>query len=309
MKDDKGAKEPIDGLTAYLKRLPRDKWDELSGAVEHKTVPAHTRIFTQGDPGDKFYIVRSGKVRIFREDPDGLETDLSICEAGGAFGEMALLTGESRLASAEAMEETHLMLLSKEQFERILRSTPDASLAFAREISRRLLDIDKTIEKEERKRQKESRMSWRDFAMIVGLSVILAFVFNHSNPNGVSVFPKYPDRKAIGRVSPVKAMEEVRKGNAVIVDAGPEGFYQKKHIQGSISVPLPVFDILYDVTFRGDEKGKKVIVYGGTFSRLYDWELAEKLFRKGHGDVKVLDGGITAWEKAGYPVQVWEEKK
>ena len=70
-----------------------------------------------------------------------------------------------------------------------------------------------------------------------------------------------------------------------------------------------LFDIVYMMTFRGEEKGKKVIVYGGTFSKLYDWELAGKLLLKGRKDVKVLEGGAVAWEKAGYPVERWEEKK
>ena len=104
-------------------------------------------------------------------------------------------------------------------------------------------------------------------------------------------------------------MEEMKTGDALIVDAGPEGFYHKKHIQGAISVPLSVFDILYEVTFGEGEKAKKVIVYGGTISKLYDWELAGKLLLKGHTDVKVLEGGTAAWEKAGYPVETWEEKK
>ena len=83
---------------------------------------------------------------------------------------------------------------------------------------------------------------------------------------------------------------------------------QRKHIQGAISVPLSLSDILYEVTFGGEEKRKKVIVYGGTFSKFYDWELADKLLHKGHKDVKVLEGGAAAWEKAGYPVETWEEK-
>jgi 3-mercaptopyruvate sulfurtransferase SseA len=49
-----------------------------------------------------------------------------------------------------------------------------------------------------------------------------------------------------------------------------------------------------------------VIVYGGTFSKLYDWELADKLLLRGHKDVKVLEGGMATWEKKGYPVE--EEK-
>ena len=110
-------------------------------------------------------------------------------------------------------------------------------------------------------------------------------------------------------ISAAQAMEEMKKGDTLIVDAGPEGFYQKKHIQGAISVPLALSDILYEVTFGGEEKAKKVIVYGGTFSKLYDWELADKLLLKGRKDVKVLEGGTAAWEKAGYPVETWEEKK
>jgi 3-mercaptopyruvate sulfurtransferase SseA len=101
----------------------------------------------------------------------------------------------------------------------------------------------------------------------------------------------------------------MKKGDALIVDAGPEGFYQKKHIQGAISVPLSLFEILYGVTFGGEEKAKKVIVYGGTISKLYDWELANKLLLLGRKDVKVLEGGMAAWEKAGYPLEIWKEKK
>jgi 3-mercaptopyruvate sulfurtransferase SseA len=63
------------------------------------------------------------------------------------------------------------------------------------------------------------------------------------------------------------------------------------------------------VTFGGKEKAKKVIVYGGTVSKLYDWESAAKLIARGHKDVKVLKGGTAAWEKAGYPLERWEEKK
>jgi 3-mercaptopyruvate sulfurtransferase SseA len=145
--------------------------------------------------------------------------------------------------------------------------------------------------------------------LIIGVSVVLALVFNQSNPNGIPLFPKSPDRKAIPQISAAQAMEEMKKGNTLMVDAGPEGFYQKKHIQGAISVPLSLSDILYEVTLGGEERTKKVIVYGGTFSKLYDWELANKLLVKGHKDVRVLEGGTAAWERAGYPVEKWEEKK
>jgi CRP-like cAMP-binding protein len=263
----------------------------------------------QEDPGDSFYIIRSGKVRAYRRDDAGLELVLSVLGPGESFGEMALLTGQERSANVEALEETHLMVLSKEQFERILRDFPHISRAFLKQMSERILRDEKIIEKEIRRQYLAPRVSWFDFVLVIGVSLVLALLFNRSNPNGISLFPNLPDKNAVSSISAASAMEQIKKGDTVIVDAGPEGFYQRKHIQGAISVPLSLSDVLYDVTFREEHKGKKVIVYGGTFSRLYDRELAGQLYRRGHKDVKVLDGGSAAWEKAGYPVEKWEEKK
>ncbi|MGZ3595542.1 MAG: cyclic nucleotide-binding domain-containing protein, partial [Syntrophales bacterium] len=283
-------------------QLPKEKWDELTRAMENQIVSRRTIIFRQGDPGDKFYIIHSGKVRVFRKDADGLETDLSVLGAGESFGEMALLTGEVRSANVEAVKETRLMVLSKEQFDLILKDFPHITLFFVKQMSGLLLRNERIIEKEAQQLYRAHRVSWFDFLLVIGMSVILALVFNKSNPNGIPLFPKFPDRKAISEISAAQAMEEVKKGEALIVDAGPEVFYEKKHIQGAINVPLSLFDIVYMMAFGGDEKGKRVIVYGGTFSKLYDWELADKLLLRGHKDVKVLEGGMASWENKGYPV-------
>jgi rhodanese-related sulfurtransferase len=248
-------------------------------------------------------------VRVFRRGSDGFETELSVLGAGESFGEMPLLTGGATLANVEAMEETHLMVLSKEQFDAIMKDFPDISLAFMKQMSGWFMRAHRVIENEALHQSRPPRIAWFHFVLIVGLSVALALVFDQSNPNGISLFSKSPDRKAIPVISAASAMEEMKKGDTLLVDAGPEGFYQKKHIQGAINVPLSLFDILYEVTFGGEEKAKKVIVYGGTFSKFYDWELAEKLLLKGRKDVKVLEGGAAAWERAGYPVERWGEKK
>ena len=283
-------------------QLPRDKRDELTRAVEHRVCAPRTVIFRQGDPGDQFYVIQSGKVRVFRKDARGLETDLSILGPGESFGEMALLTGEARSANVEATDETSLMVLSKEQFERILEDFPDITLAFVKQMSGWLLRDEKIIEKEVQLQYRAPRMSWFDFVLLIGVSLILAFVFNRSNPNGLPVLPNLPDRKAISQISAAQAMDEVKKG-ALLVDAGPEAFYEKKHIQGAMSMPLALFDIVYSTVFTGEEKGKNIIVYGGTFSKLYDWELASRLLSRGQKNVKVLAGGMAQWEKEGYPVE------
>jgi len=187
-----------------------------------------------------------------------------------------------------------------------LKDFPGITLAFVKQVSGRLLAADGVIEKEARQQHQASRLSWLDVVLLIGVSVILAFVFNRSNPNGIPLLPDLPDRKAIHQISATQAMEEVKKGGALLVDAGPELFYEKKHIQGAVSVPLALFDLVYSAAFPEDGKKKEVIVYGGTVSKLYDWDLASRLLQRGHKDVKVLHGGMAAWEKMGYPVE--EEK-
>jgi rhodanese-related sulfurtransferase len=303
MSDDQSKQEDFKG-SGVFGELPKDKWAELSKAVETRTAAPRTVICRQGDPGDCFYIITWGKVRVFRKDNDGVETQLSVLGAGESFGEMALLTGEARSANVETMEETRFMVLSKEQFERILKDFPNLSLAFVKQMSGWLLRDEKTIEKEVQQQYQAPRMSWFDFVLIIGVSLILMFVFNQSNPNGIPLFPKPPDKKSISTITPAAAMEEVKQGKAIMIDAGPANFYEQEHIKGAINMPLSLFDIVYMMTFSGDEeKGKEIIVYGGTISRPYDYDVANTLILRGHKDVRVLKGGLSAWEKDGYPVE------
>jgi len=142
------AKEPGEGVGAtVLGQLPQEKWDELVRAVEDLVVAPGTVIFRQGDPGDKFYLIRAGRVRVFREDAS-LGTELSVLQAGDDFGEMALFMEEPRSATVAALEETRLMVLSKEQFQSILKDFPNVTFAFVRQMSERFLRNANVIKRE-----------------------------------------------------------------------------------------------------------------------------------------------------------------
>ena len=52
-----------------------------------------------------------------------------------------------------------------------------------------------------------------------------------------------------------------------------------------------------------EDKDRKIVVYGGTISKHYDLELAEKLLLRGYQKVRILEGGLEAWEEKGYPVE------
>jgi rhodanese-related sulfurtransferase len=83
----------------------------------------------------------------------------------------------------------------------------------------------------------------------------------------------------------------------------PANFYDREHIQGAINMPLPLFDIVYMMTFSEEAKTKEIIVYGRTMSKLYDVEVANKLVLRGYKNTRVLEGGLSEWKKKGYPVE------
>jgi CRP-like cAMP-binding protein/rhodanese-related sulfurtransferase len=283
--------------------LPKEALNAITRAVRDLVVPEHTIISREGDPGDSLYIIRSGRVRIFGRNEKGAEIDLSIQGPGDTFGEMALLTGEPMSANAVASEETRLMLLSKDQFDRVLSDFPDISKAFVKEMRRWLLRNDDRLEMEANRAYKASRMSWVDFLLVLLISIVLAVIFNTTNPNGISLFPEFPDRSSIPMVSPSAAMEEIQRGETLILDAMPANFYEQRHIAGAVSIPLGLFDIVSLMTFAEEDKGKKIVVYGGTISKPYDLEVANKLLLRGYRNVRILEGGLPAWEGGGYPVE------
>jgi CRP/FNR family cyclic AMP-dependent transcriptional regulator len=83
-------------------------------------------IFMRDDPGNGLYVIQSGTVKISIEAPDGQETLLAILRGGECFGELAVLDGRARSASATAMERTETVFVSRDEFLRFLDEHRDA---------------------------------------------------------------------------------------------------------------------------------------------------------------------------------------
>jgi rhodanese-related sulfurtransferase len=248
-------------------------------------------------------------VRISRENETGMVIDLSIKKPGETLGEMALLAGEPRTADAETLEETHLMVLTNDHFERLIRDFPDIHKAFVREMRRWLRKDEKRLEVQAQSAYKSMRMTWIDFALIIAVSLTLATIFNYTaNPNGISLFPEFPSRSSFPVISSSALMKEALNQETLILDASPANFFKKRHIKGAVNIPLAMFDIVYLMTFTKETKEKKIAVYGRTISKFYDLELANKLALRGHENIRVLDGGLAAWEKGGFPVEEGRRK-
>jgi CRP/FNR family transcriptional regulator, cyclic AMP receptor protein len=89
-------------------------------------------IFHLGDPGDALFIVMSGAIKIMLPSDTGDEAILATLRSGDVFGELALLDGAPRSATAVALEPTETLILPRAQFRELLATEPairDALLA------------------------------------------------------------------------------------------------------------------------------------------------------------------------------------
>ena len=78
-----------------------------------------------GDPGDCMYIIKSGEVEVSTSDPKGQKLVLATLKEGDYFGEISLITGHARTASATTLRAAELVRLGKEDFDRVIPRHPE----------------------------------------------------------------------------------------------------------------------------------------------------------------------------------------
>jgi CRP/FNR family transcriptional regulator, cyclic AMP receptor protein len=110
--------------------------------VAHVAVPRHWArgevIFREGDQGDTCYLLRTGAVVLTREHQDGRMVALAELRAGALFGELAMFRGETRSATAEAIEPTTAVALLASDMQRLIRRNPGLALKFLGTLAERV---------------------------------------------------------------------------------------------------------------------------------------------------------------------------
>src|SRR2546421_606926 len=125
--------------------LSTEEIAELNARLEEVSYNEGETIFHQNDPGDAAYIIREGSVRIWTHDEDAREVTLARLGPHDFFGELAVLDGGPRSASATADEYTVVGYLSKERMQEFLLAHPQAALVMIQEIGRRLRQTNQLV--------------------------------------------------------------------------------------------------------------------------------------------------------------------
>ncbi|MBA4337040.1 hypothetical protein C0416_04705 [bacterium] len=93
--------------------------DELADVAKNATLMRFNKedyIMLEGDPGDTFYIIKSGKVAVLKKDENGNEEIVSALYPDNFFGEMALLKEQPRNASIKCIEDCEVYMFNKKDF-------------------------------------------------------------------------------------------------------------------------------------------------------------------------------------------------
>ena len=118
--------------------LSKTHLEELSEIMLEKTYRKNQVIFDQGDPGSSLIVIKSGLVKISLVDSNNHEFIIKTFSLNDFFGEMSLLDGGSRSATATAVEDTQALIIFRENFISLIQKTPSMALGMLTELSNRL---------------------------------------------------------------------------------------------------------------------------------------------------------------------------
>jgi CRP/FNR family cyclic AMP-dependent transcriptional regulator len=101
-------------------------------------------VFREGEPGETMFVIRKGRVRITKQVRGGEKT-FAVLGVGEFFGEMAILTGQPRSATATAVEDVMLLEVDARRFETMVTTQAEIAVRIIQKLAKRLEEADALI--------------------------------------------------------------------------------------------------------------------------------------------------------------------
>jgi CRP/FNR family transcriptional regulator, cyclic AMP receptor protein len=125
--------------------LDEAEMDALSAAAPMKTYPVGALIYTPHQPLETLFILKKGRIRIFRVSPDGRALTTAIIEPGTIFGEMVIVGQRMHDSFAEALDEVVVCVMTKADVRRLLLGDPRIAARISETLGRRLGELEQRL--------------------------------------------------------------------------------------------------------------------------------------------------------------------
>lgn len=124
---------------SIFSELQEEDLEQIAGISIERNYKKNMIIFIEGEPGDAFYYIKSGKIKVFRTYTDGREHIIHILGEGDVFGEATLFSNMPYPASASVYEDAVIGIIRNAELESIVRSSPELSLKIIKILTKKLL--------------------------------------------------------------------------------------------------------------------------------------------------------------------------
>lgn len=118
--------------------LPPQQIEDLAMIVTDQVFRKGETIFSEGEDGNGFYVVITGRVKIFKLSAEGKEQILHFFGPGEPFGEVPVFTGQHFPANAEALDESRVFFFPRKSFVDLIKRNPSLALNMLAVLSKRL---------------------------------------------------------------------------------------------------------------------------------------------------------------------------
>jgi CRP-like cAMP-binding protein len=141
----------MDAKLWFLKRcdlfehLTPEQAERLDRHALMRTFRRHALVYAPSEPGQSVMVLAEGRIKIKDLTPDGKETILAFIDEGGVFGELALLDDEPRREYAEAVEDSRVLILPRDELLWLIGLRPDLALAVTKLIGLRRRRIENRL--------------------------------------------------------------------------------------------------------------------------------------------------------------------
>lgn len=135
----------------YIKKIPvfseltEADLEKISETSIYNNFPRGTVIFMEGDPGEAFYFVKSGKVKIYKTSADGREHIFTIISEGGVFAEVTLFNNMPYPASAEVLEDSEIGMIKNKDLENLIKQNADIAFQIIKVFSKKLFQSQQKV--------------------------------------------------------------------------------------------------------------------------------------------------------------------
>ena len=131
---------------SFFNGLSNTELNKVLAIAGVKKYAAGQMVFAKSDLGNQFFVVKSGRIKIFTSVGPEKKKTFAFLKKGDFFGEMSLLGGKTRSASAQAAEDCELFVIPKKNFKKLILENPDFTLKLLHTLVERLNKCNKDVE-------------------------------------------------------------------------------------------------------------------------------------------------------------------